>query len=138
MTPNTDPISASLNLSPIPGDEPGAVMKLINSAFDDSAKTDFTTVRNSILALIDSGKTSLNDLAEVARQSQNPRAYEVYAKLMDSIVNATDKLLDSHAKIRTIDAADSSTKGGDTINNNLFVGSTAEMAAILKQIKNNE
>jgi hypothetical protein len=43
----------------------------------------------------------------------------------------TDKLLDLQKKVKDID--DDKPKGPTTVNNALFVGSTAELAKLLKQ-----
>jgi hypothetical protein len=57
---------------------------------------------------------------------------------MDTMLNANEKLLDLQTKIREIDSADSPVnEKAKTINNNLFVGSTAELQKVLKEMKNN-
>jgi hypothetical protein len=77
-------------------------------------------------------------LAQIADSSQHPRAFEVLAKLMDTMLNANEKLLALQTKIREIDAADTPVnEKAKTINNNLFVGSTAELQKVLKDMKNN-
>ena len=70
-------------------------------------------------------------------QSQSPRTYEVLSTLMQSIVAASEKLLDVQKTIREIDDADKprDDDAKKTINNNLFVGSTAELQKILKDMR---
>ena len=75
----------------------------------------------------------------VADSSQHPRAYEVLAKLMDTIIDANKDLLDLQTKIRDINTADTPlNEKAKTINNNLFVGSTAELQKVLKELKNKD
>ena len=62
--------------------------------------------------------------------SQHPRSYEVAAKLVDSITNANKSLLELSKTRKDIDGTSGVPK---TVNNNLFVGSTAELQKLLKQ-----
>lgn len=137
---NNDPISSALNMAPmIPGDQPNQVMKLINDAFDDSAKTDFTTARANLLRLIESGTVSLEKLTEIAAQSQHPRAFEVVSTMINTLINANKELLELQTKIREISAADTSSGNNpQVVNNNLFVGSTQELLKALKNLNHEQ
>jgi hypothetical protein len=56
---------------------------------------------------------------------------------MDSTLQANKDLLELQAKIRTIKSADAPiNETAQTINNNLFVGSTAELQKVIENIKN--
>ena len=69
----------------------------------------------------------------IAGTSQQPRAYEVYAKLLDTILNYNRELLELQAKIRVISAIESPhTEEATVINNNLFVGSTADLVKLIQ------
>jgi hypothetical protein len=130
-----DPISKALNVSPFEN-----TVELIKAkAHDDSAKNDFEMARSNIYEVITTGQEALLKLSEIASSSQHPRAFEVLAKLMDSITSASKDLLVLQTKIREIDAADSPiNEKAQTINNNLFVGSTAELQKVLKDLKNKD
>lgn len=130
---NNDPIGKALDLPVFQHED--TINKLISDAHDNSAKNDFESARANLYEVIETGKDSLDKLAEIATQSQHPRAFEVLAKLMDTMVNANKELLQLQSKIREIDAVESSTNP-QTINNNLFVGSTAELQKMIKEIKN--
>jgi hypothetical protein len=135
---NDDPIGKALGLEPIENKVDSIVSNLIADAHNDSAKTDFEAARANIHNLIENGNDAMHKLALIAESSQHPRAFEVLAKLMDTILNANEKLLTLQSKIREIDAADSPiNEKAKTINNNLFVGSTAELQKVLKDMKNN-
>ena len=60
-----------------------------------------------------------------------PRAYEVAGQLIKSVSDATDKLMDLQKKLKDVEEEKQS-KGPNTVNNALFVGSTAELAKMLK------
>lgn len=104
-----------------------AVATIIADAHNDSASRDFETARANILTTIDVSTKAINALANLADQSQNPRAYEVLAKLIDSIVQANRELLELQTTIREIEAADEPINNqAKTVNNNLFISATTE------------
>lgn len=117
------------------------INSLIADAHDDSAIKDFDQARANISAMITTAKETIDILAEVAQQGQQPRHFEVLAKMIDTSVNASKTLLDIQEKIRNIKNIESPiNKKAQTINNNLIVASTAELQKMLKGIKeeNNE
>ena len=60
-----------------------------------------------------------------------PRAYEVAGQLIKSVSDATDKLMDLQKKLKDVNEED--TKGPTNVTNNaLFVGSTADLAKLIK------
>ena len=63
-----------------------------------------------------------------------PRAYEVAGQLIKSVSDATDKLMDLQKKLKDVEEEKAS-KGPNTVNNSLFVGSTAELAKMLTSVK---
>lgn len=133
-----DPIANSLNLQPYT-ETLNTLETLKAKALDDSARNDFEIARANIYEVIDSGKEALLKLSMVADSSQHPRAYEVLAKLMETIIDANKDLLDLQTKIRDINTADTPlNEKAKTINNNLFVGSTAELQKVLKELKNKD
>ena len=54
-------------------------------------------------------------------------------QLIKSVSDATDKLMDLHKKLKDVEEEKAS-KGPNTVNNSLFVGSTAELAKMLKSV----
>ena len=62
-----------------------------------------------------------------------PRAYEVAGQLIKSVSDATDKLMDLQKKLKDVEEEKKS-KGPSTVNNSLFVGSTADLAKMLKSV----
>jgi predicted transcriptional regulator len=112
------------------------VSNIIAAAHDDSATADFDMARSNIREVITNGSEAIFKLTEIAEQSQHPRAYEVLAKLMDSVVNANKELLELQTKIRTIQASDSPiNERAQSVTNNLFVGSTAELQKVISDMR---
>jgi hypothetical protein len=134
------PIDRALNIGPVVADYSKAVSSIVSMAKNDSAAEDFTFARANIREVVVNGNDAISKLATIADQSQNPRAYEVLAKLMDSMVAANKQLLDIQQQIRVIEKAsvphDEDAK--KNVTNNLFVGSTAELQKMIEDMKKND
>ena len=134
-----NPINKALNLAAFaPTSNNSAISALILGAKNDSAKEDFTFARANIREVVENGNDAIAKLAVIADQSQNPRAFEVLAKLMDSMVSANKQLLELQKDIAAIEKAnvphDEDAKKHVT-NNNLFVGSTSELQKMIEDMK---
>ena len=108
----------------------------ITSSFDD-VKKDYDYTRGNLYSLIEKGQEAINGILELAQESEMPRAYEVAGQLIKNVADATDKLMDLQKKLKDIEE-EKVGKGPTTVNNALFVGSTAELAKLLKQQTENE
>jgi len=102
----------------------------ISSSIND-VKKDYDYTRGNLYSLIEKGQEAINGILELAQESEMPRAYEVAGQLIKNVADATDKLMDLQKKLKEIE--EEKTKGPTTVNNALFVGSTAELAKLLKQ-----
>ena len=97
---------------------------------DDITK-DYEYTRGNLYSIIEKGQDAINGILELAQDSEMPRAYEVAGQLIKSVSDATDKLMDLQKKVKDVNE-DAPQKGPNTVNNALFVGSTAELAKLLK------
>lgn len=93
--------------------------------------------RDNLQDIIDQGKDAMEDILHVARESELPRAFEVFAKMMDSVVNANKELLDIQKKMRDMTGQKTTQSTGTNIENAVFVGSTAELSKLIKEKRNN-
>ena len=98
---------------------------------DDQTK-DYEYTRGELYSLIDKGQEAVQGALEVAQESGHPRAYEVAVAAMKHVADMTDKLADLHKKMKDLDE----TKSGPSkvTNNAMFVGSTAELQKMLKEM----
>ena len=92
---------------------------------------DYEYTRGNLYSIIEKGQEAINGILELAQESEMPRAYEVAGQLIKSVSDATDKLMDLQKKLKDVEE-ETKTKGPSTVNNALFVGSTAELQKILK------
>jgi len=94
---------------------------------------DYDYTRGNLYSIIEKGQEAINGILELAQDSEMPRAYEVAGQLIKSVSDATDKLMDLQKKLKDVEEEKAS-KGPNTVNNSLFVGSTAELAKMLKSV----
>ena len=91
--------------------------------------TDFQYARENLYNLIERGQDGLEELLEIAKQSEHPRAFEVVGQMIDKLTTTNKELLTLHKPKKDIKTE----KGGPTnVTNALFVGSTAELQKMLK------
>ena len=92
---------------------------------------DYEYTRGNLYSIIEKGQEAINGILELAQESEMPRAYEVAGQLIKSVSDATDKLMDLQKKLKVVEE-ETKQKGPSTVNNALFVGSTAELQKLLK------
>ena len=92
---------------------------------------DYEYTRGNLYSIIEKGQEAINGILELAQESEMPRAYEVAGQLIKSVSDATDKLMDLQKKVKDVNEEKES-KSPTTVNNALFVGSTAELQKLLK------
>ena len=103
------------------------------SSDKEDKEKDYEYTRGELYTLIDKGQEAVQGALEVAQESGHPRAYEVAVAAMKHVADMTDKLADLHKKMKDLDAEQK--KGPSSVTNNaMFVGSTAELQKMLKQM----
>ena len=131
MTKNFDEIEDSLGIAK--SEEKVEIMKseVVPERNKDDVTKDYEYTRGNLYSIIEKGQEAINGILELAQESDQPRAYEVAGQLIKSVSDATDKLMDLQKKLKDVNAEEKE-KGPSTVNNALFVGSTAELAKMLK------
>lgn len=103
----------------------------VRSSSEDIRK-DYEYTRGNLYSIIEKGQEAINGILELAQESEMPRAYEVAGQLIKNVSDATDKLMDLQKKLKDVNE-EKEVKGPTTVNNALFVGSTAELQKLLKK-----
>ena len=91
-------------------------------------KDDYEFSRSTYKDLIKVGTLSLDSLAELARESEHPRAFEVLSNHLKAIGDITDKLMKLQKNKKELTEDD---VRREITNNNVFVGSTTELQRML-------
>ena len=107
------------------------IEEIAKASASNDIKKDYEYTRGNLYSLIEKGQEAINGILELAQESEMPRAYEVAGQLIKNVADATDKLMELQKKLKEVEEEKTS-KGPTTVNNALFVGSTAELAKLIK------
>jgi len=124
---DVEPIDSQIEKSDIEKE----IEKYKSSAED--IRRDYEYTRGNLYSIIEKGQEAINGILELAQESEMPRAYEVAGQLIKNVSDATDKLMDLQKKLKDINKEEEK-KGPTTVNNALFVGSTADLQKMLKNV----
>ena len=123
------------------GSEPSELQKHVEKVKPTLKKTetqdvkqDYEISRAALHSLVMKGQEAVDGILEVAQASDHPRAYEVAATTIKNVADTADKLIDLQKKMKELDAEDQK-NAPSTVNNTMFVGSTADLQKMLKQQK---
>tara|TARA_B100002019_G_scaffold4100_1_gene3428 strand:+ start:1749 stop:2174 length:426 start_codon:yes stop_codon:yes gene_type:complete len=122
------------------GTEPAEIQKHENvkpqlkKSDTEDVKQDYETTRAQLHNLVMKGQEAVDGILDVARASDHPRAYEVAGQLIKNVGDVADKLIDLQKKMKELDAEDKKS-GPSTVNNTMFIGSTADLQKMLKKQK---
>lgn len=101
---------------------------------DNSVETDTDFARKNIRELIHKGGNAIDDLLQVAKHSESPRAYEVAANLIKNLSDLNKDLLEVQKRKKDL-VADKGSSKDVNIDKAVFVGSTAELMKLIKANK---
>ena len=124
---DVEPISSEIEKSDVKKE-----IERFKSSTED-IKKDYEYTRGNLYSIIEKGQEAINGILELAQESEMPRAYEVAGQLIKNVSDATDKLMDLQKKLKDVNEVNE-TKGPTTVNNALFVGSTADLQKMLKKV----
>ena len=96
---------------------------------NDNKENDFELVRRIKHGLLVKGEEALEDMIQVARATEHPRAYEVLSGMLKNVSEAGDSLIDIHKKKHDMEKKE--VPALPTTNNNVFVGSTTDLQRML-------
>ena len=129
----TDKLDKTFNITPeVVKEETKVVKKEKPDRFTkDDITRDYEYTRGNLYSIIEKGQEAIDGILEIAQESEMPRAYEVAGQLIKSVSDATDKLIDLQKKLKDVNEEQS--KGPTNVTNALFVGSTADLAKLIKK-----
>ena len=124
-----DKLAEELGIVPMP-----QTINVPAKRHDVDSDEQFSEVQANIRSAADVGEMALQELAQIASASQHPRALEVVSTMIGQIVNANKQLLEIEKLKLEIEKEKNGGQVEDpkVVNNNLFVGSTAELLEQLK------
>ena len=134
-----DALSQALGIEHEPETPPSVVIEttVVEDIGNADQQADYDLARKTFRALIDKGNNAIEDLTDLAKQSESPRAYEVLSTLMKTVSDTTKDLYDLQKKTKDLNKEDKSRPQDEqriNVEKAVFIGSTAEL---LKQVKAN-
>ena len=95
----------------------------------DEQQVDYKYTRNTLYGLVERGQDAIEGILDLAKESEHPRTYEVAGQLIKTVSETSEKLLQIQ---KMMDDLEDDRPKNQTTNQNLFVGSTAELQKLLK------
>ena len=114
------------NLPKVTKDTSPRVMPEFNGMEED---TDFKYTRENLYNLLERGQDAVEELLEIAKQSEHPRAFEVVGQLIGKLTETNKELMGLHKTKKDLITE----KGPTNVTNALFVGSTSDLQKMLKE-----
>jgi hypothetical protein len=93
---------------------------------------DYQLARSTLRNLIYKSENTLDDMIELAKNSEHPRTYEVAGQLIKTVSDVAKDLIELQKKVKDLKDGDSVSAKNVTNNNVVFAGSTAELFKMLK------
>jgi len=101
----------------------------IVSSNEQDKSNDYKYSREIFYGLVERGQDAIEGILDIAKESEHPRVYEVAGQLIKTVGETTEKLIDLQSKMKELDKDNTMP---DKVQNNLFVGSSAELQKLLK------
>ncbi len=98
----------------------------------NTAANDFEYARQVYHDLLAKGSESMEEMMEVARATEHPRAFEVLSNMMKNISDINGNLMDMHKKKKDFEQKEQKALPQGQTTNNVFVGSTADLQRMLQ------
>ena len=128
-----DKISSALGIEPI--DNSNARITSIVPVIKADRNNDYEYARRNLYDIIEKGQDALEHIVDIAKQSESARAFEVAANLIKTMAETNKDLL-SLAKSKKELERDDAAPEKQVTNNNLFVGSSADLLKMIKDKAN--
>jgi len=110
------------------------IQKHTSTGTKSKVESDYQKVRRQFYDLAEQGDEAIELMLDLARESEHPRAFEVLGQLIKNNAEIGEKILKLHKSKKEQDKDETLALNGNT-NNNVFIGSTAELQKMLRDEK---
>ena len=111
------------------------VRPIIEIDKDGDRDKDYTYARSQLYNIVEKMTERVSEAMEVAMEQQHPRSFEVAFAGAKHAADIVDKLADLHKKMNDLEKDDPKPQATQNVQNNMFVGSTAQLMQMLKENK---
>ena len=97
--------------------------------------SDFQYARENLYHIIERGRDAMDELLEIAKSEESPRAFEVFGQLLKNMTDSQEKLMELHQRKQKLenDGDRQEVTRAQNVTNALFVGSTADLLKLVKK-----
>jgi len=132
-------LSEVFDVTPIP-EEKKIPLPVVSAKYNEAdIKQDLNDAyqqsKENLQGIIDQGKEAMEEILNIAKAGQHPRAFEVYSGLLKNMTEANDRLLKIQKEMREMEGIKKETNNTN-IDKAIFVGSTSELSKLLKNNAN--
>jgi len=124
-------------------DSPKSDIKVINAVenvpvvidSNGNKDNDFQYARENLYDIIEKGRDAMEELLEIAKAEESPRAFEVFGQLLKNMTDTQSTLMELHQKKQKLenDGDRQEVTRAQNVTNALFVGSTADLLKLVKR-----
>lgn len=125
-------LSEALDIEPI---ELEKNFEVIETPVKDTVEDDADYARKNLRNLIEKGNNAVDNIIEIAKQSEHPRAFEVAAGMLKNLADMNKDLMEIQKRKQDLAPKDMSGTKNINVDKAVFVGSTAELVKMLKSNK---
>ena len=111
----------------------GSIVPIVNN--NDNKDNDFQYARENLYDIIEKGRDAMEELLEIAKSEESPRAFEVFGQLLKNMTDTQQTLMELHQKKQKLenDGDRQEVSRAQNVTNALFVGSTADLLKLVKK-----
>ena len=111
----------------------GGIVPIVNN--NDNKDNDFQYARENLYDIIEKGRDAMEELLEIAKSEESPRAFEVFGQLLKNMTDTQQTLMELHQKKQKLenDGDRQEVSRAQNVTNALFVGSTADLLKLVKR-----
>ena len=111
----------------------GSIVPIVNN--NDNKDNDFQYARENLYDIIEKGRGAMEELLEIAKSEESPRAFEVFGQLLKNMTDTQQTLMELHQKKQKLenDGDRQEVTRAQNVTNALFVGSTADLLKLVKR-----
>ena len=102
---------------------------------NENKDNDFQYARENLYDIIEKGRDAMEELLEIAKSEESPRAFEVFGQLLKNMTDTQQTLMELHQKKQKLenDGDRQEVSRAQNVTNALFVGSTADLLKLVKR-----
>ena len=126
-----DNLNKVFNLDTMPEIKKLDILPVVSVPGVEEREDDFDLARSTMRNLINKNESVLNDIVDLARNSESARIYEVAGQLIKTQAEMAKDLMTLHKQKKEVDGDRAESQNIKTQNNIVFAGSTSDLLKMI-------